>query len=393
MTGSSDKGMTGPSGQAAPGWRLVAGRSAELVRKELLQLFRDRVLIGFLVYVFTVDIFLAATGLSFSLRNAAIAVLDNDNSQASRDLASRFQPLQFRRAATPADERAGDRAMDRGAAMVLLEIPPRFEADLIAGRQVPVLYSVDATNSVLGLLAGSHGREIVAGVNGERLAGTGNLPLPLIENRQRALFNPNQNESWFMSIAELLNVVTVFAILLPAIAAVREKERGNIEQLLASPLSPIEIMLPKIVAMMLVILVGIALSLGLVLSAVLHVPIRGSAALFFGVSAIYIFATAGIGLFFSTIARNMAQVGMLSILVIAPMMFLSGMWTPPEALPEWMRWLMLASPMSWYIDAGFGVLLKGMGLIDIIRPLAVIIAMGCLCFGLGLWRFRRQFSG
>ena len=212
--------------------------------------------------------------------------------------------------------------------MIVLEIPPRFEADLTAGRQVPVLYSVDATNSVLGLLASSHGLEIIAGVNTERMAGAGTLPLPSIDNRQRALFNPNQNESWFMSIAELLNIVTVFAILLPAIAAVREKEHGTIEQLLVSPLSPIEIMLPKIAAMMLVILAGISLSLALVLTAVLHVPIRGSVPLFFGVSAIYIFATAGIGLFLSTIARNMAQVGMLSILVIAPMMFLSGRWPP-----------------------------------------------------------------
>lgn len=378
---------------SSPGWRLIAGRSGELVRKELLQLLRDRVLIAFLVYVFTVDIFLAATGLSFSLRNAAIAVIDGDRSAASRDLASRFQPPQFRRVADPASQRAGDRAMDRGTAMIVLEIPPRFEADLAAGRQVPVLYSVDATNSVLGLLASSHGLEIIAGVNAERMVGAGTLPLPLIDNRQRALFNPNQNESWFMSIAELLNIVTVFAILLPAIAAVREKEHGTIEQLLVSPLSPIEIMLPKIVAMMLVILAGIALSLALVLNAVLHVPIRGSVPLFFGVSAIYIFATAGIGLFLSTIARNMAQVGMLSILVIAPMMFLSGMWTPPEALPQWMRWLMLASPMSWYIDAGFSVLLKGMGPGDILRPMAVILVMGTAFFGLGLWRFRRQFSG
>lgn len=378
---------------ASPGWRLIGARSGELVRKELLQLVRDRVLIAFLVYVFTVDIFLAATGLSFSLRNAAIAVIDGDRSEASRDLASRFQPPQFRRVADPASQRAGDREMDRGTAMIVLEIPPHFAADLASGRQVPVLYSVDASNSVLGLLAGSHGREIVAGINAQRLAGAGSLPLPSIDNRQRALFNPNQNESWFMSIAELLNIVTVFAILLPAIAAVREKEHGTIEQLLVSPLSPIEIMLPKIVAMMLVILAGIALSLSLVLTVVLHVPIRGSVLLFFAVSALYIFATAGIGLFLSTIARNMAQVGMLSILVIAPMMFLSGMWTPPEALPQWMRWLMLASPMSWYIDAGFGVLLKGMGPTDILRPAAVIMAMGFAFFGLGLWRFRRQFSG
>ena len=375
-----------------PNWRLVAGRGGELVRKELLQLFRDRVLMGFLIYVFTIDIFLAATGLSFSLRNAAIAIIDNDRSEASRDLASRFQPPQFRRMTAPADQRAGDGAMDRGTAMVVMEIQPRFEAELLAGRQVPVLYSVDATNSVLGLLAGSHGREIVARMNAERMLETPRLQLPTIDNRQRALFNPNQNESWFMSIAELLNIVTIFAILLPAIAAVREKERGTIEQLLVSPLTPIEIMLPKVIAMMLVILAGVTLSLGLILTAVLHVPISGSVLLFLFVSAVYIFATAGIGLFIATIARNMAQVGMLSILVIAPMMFLSGMWTPPEALPTWIRGIMLVSPMSWYIDAGFGVLLKGMGLAEIIRPLTVILGMGCLFFSLALWRFRRQFN-
>lgn len=379
------------------GWRGVLGRGLELVRKELLQLWRDRVLILFLLYVFTVDIYLAGSGLSFSLHNATIAVMDQDMSQASRELASRFQPPQFRRVPAPADPRAAQRQLDTGRSMVVMQIPPHFQADLGAGRQAGVQYLVDSSNSVLGLLAGSHAAEIVGRYNLEqsaaRLAAAGaGAGLPRVDNAQRALFNPNQNEAWFMSIAELLMLVTVFAIILPAVAAVREKERGTIEQLLVSPLRPLEILLPKVLAMTLVILAGVTLAIAVVLRGVFDVPIRGSLPLFYAISALYVFTTSGIGLLLATIARNMAQVGMLAIMVLAPMMFLSGMWTPPEALAPPVRALMAVSPMHYYIDAGFGVLLKGMTLAELGPPLLAMTLLGALAFGAGLARFRRQFS-
>ena len=383
-----------PAGLA---WRGVVGRGLELVRKELLQLWRDRVLILFLLYVFTIDIYLAGSGLSFSLHHATIAVMDQDHSAASRDLASRFQPPQFRRIDAPANLRAAQHDLDTGRSMLLLVIPPHFQADLDAGKPVSAQYLVDSSNSVLGLLAGSYGAEIVArygleksAVRASRMGASGHYPS--IVNAQRALFNPNQNEAWFMSIAEMLMLVTVFAIILPAVAAVREKERGTIEQLLVAPLTPVEILLPKVIAMTLVIMLGMTLSITLILRGIFDVPIRGSLPLFYAITALYIFSTSGIGLLLATIARNMAQVGMLAIMVLAPMMFLSGMWTPPEALSAPVRALMLVSPMHYYIDAGFGVLLKGMTFTQLLGPLLAMALLGTVAFAAGLLRFRRQFS-
>lgn len=385
--------MTPPT----PSWRGFLGRGLELIRKELLQLWRDRVLMLFLLYVFTIDIYLAGSGLSFSLHHATIAVMDQDHSQSSRELASRFQLPEFKRIDAPADLRAAQRDLDTSHSMLLLVIPPRFQADLDNGTATSVQYLVDSSNSVLGLLAGSYGSEIVARYGIEkakaRAADMGaNSHFPSIDNAQRALFNPNQNETWFMSIAEMLMLVTVFAVILPAVAAVREKERGTIEQLLVAPLTPLEILLPKVIAMTLVILIGITLSITLVLRGIFDVPIRGSLPLFYAISTLYVFSTAGIGLLLATIARNMAQVGMLAIMVLAPMMFLSGMWTPPEALSAPIRALMLISPMHYYIDAGFGVLLKGMTFSQLLGPLGAMALLGILAFTAGLWRFRRQFG-
>jgi ABC-2 type transport system permease protein len=180
-------------------------------------------------------------------------------------------------------------------------------------------------------------------------------PLPQVQNDIRVWYNPNQEDSWFMGISEMLNIATVFAVLLPAAAMVREKERGTVEQLIVSPLSPFGILLPKVVSMTGVILCGVALSLFLVLIPVFAIPVKGSLLLFFALSGLYVFTTAGLGLFAATIARNLAQAGMLSILILAPMLFLSGAWTPPEAMPGWLRGLMLPRRCitTWILPSGY----------------------------------------
>ena len=109
-------------------------------------------------------------------------------------------------------------------------------------------------------------------------------------------------------------------------------------------------------------------------------------------SALYVFTTAGLGLFAATVARNLAQAGMLAILILAPMLFLSGAWTPPEAMPDWLRWLMYVSPMHYYLDLAFGVLLKGQTALELWRPLLAMLGIGVLVFAFGVLRFRRQFD-
>jgi ABC-2 type transport system permease protein len=140
-----------------------------------------------------------------------------------------------------------------------------------------------------------------------------------------------------------------------------------------------------------VIVCGALISLLLILKPVFHVPFKGDFILFLAVTTLYVFTTAGLGLFAATIARNLAQAGMMTILILAPMIFLSGAWTPPEAMPSWLQMGMLVSPLHYYMDAVFGILLKGAGVGDLWRSILGIAVLGGIVFGFGLWRFRRQF--
>lgn len=369
-----------------------------MTAKELLQLLRDVALMFVIVYAFTMDIYIAGSGVSLQLNKAGIVVTDSDHSLASRELIYRFRPPYFRLDGEVADSSTVLRLLDEGEIMASLDIPPNFQQHLMEGRQTAVQLQIDTSNAVLGTLAASYAGQIVgkygldtaldkAGLTAESLQ-----TLPQIEDRHRVWYNPNQNDAWFFTIAELMTVITVLAIVLPAAATVREKERGTIEQLVVSPLSPIQILLPKVLSMMLVILVGTAVSLFLILDLLFDVPFKGSLPLFFGVTLLYVFSTAGLGLVAATLSRNLAQVGMLTIMILAPMILLSGVWTPPEAMLPGFRQAMYLSPLFYYIEMGYGILLKGAGLDILWDSLLGLTLLGSLIFSVGVWRFKRQFG-
>lgn len=376
-------------------WRRLRAMSL----KELLQLWRDPVLLFLIVYAFSADIYNAGSGVTLQLNHAAMAFQDHDRSADSRELLGRFQPPHFNNLGAVSSEREGLRLLDESAALFVLDIPPQFGQTLARGGTTQLQMQIDASNSVLGFLAYSDATQIVsrygleAGLARVGLGGSqGASDVPMINNQQRVWFNPNENDAWFMAISELLNVITVFAILLPAAAMVREKERGTIEQLIVSPLTPFQVMFPKVLAMTLVILAGTTLALLGVLGPVFGVPFRGSVVLFYLVTTLYIFALSGIGLFIATLTRNLAQASMLAILVLAPMMFLSGVWTPPEAMPSLARWGMYISPLYYYIDAAYGIILKGAGMNLLWDSVLGILVLGTLAGALGLQRFKRQFD-
>lgn len=373
-------------------WRFWA-----MMLKELIQLGRDSLLVFAIAYLFLFDIYMAGN-VGMNLKNAVVAVHDADHSAASRELIYRFRPPYFKLGGEVADGREGQRLLDTAGALVVLDIPPRFEHDLLTCKPTAVQVQVDAANTVLGFLAANYSAQIIGqygfdqalarlGVSASALEN-----VPMIRDEHRVWYNPNQKDAWFMPLSELLVVITIMAIMLPAAAAVREKERGTIEQLLVTPLSPIQILLPKVVAMTLVILLGTAASLLFVLHGVFDFPMKGSLALFFTVTALYTFTTAGLGLYISTIARNLAQAALLAILVLLPMIFLSGAWTPPEAMPAGLREAMVLSPLYYFIEMGYGILLKGAGLDILWDSLLGLALLGMTIFGLGVWRFRRQFG-
>jgi ABC-2 type transport system permease protein len=388
------KAVSGTGSQRAVIWW---NRLAVMTRKEMLQLFRDVPIVAFLVYSFTLAIYITGNGIRSQLHDASLLVHDADHSVSSRELIHRFQAPFFRLNGEVADSREGLRQLDRGTAVALLEIPPRFHEQLVTGEPTAVQLLVDTTNSANGLSAASYAARIVARFGQESAferdgsVGDSSQDLPLIISDHRVWYNPDQNEAWFECISHLLRQITIFALLLPAAALVREKERGTVEQLLVSPLSPFQIMASKVLAMTVVILGATAVGLFGVMQPVFGVPIKGSIWLFFTLRALFVVTTACMGLAAATLARNQGQVGMMTLLVAAPMLMLSGITAPMEAMPTWVRHLMSLSPLRYFIDIANGILLKGAGLSVLWDSVLAMATLGAALFGFGLWRFRRQF--
>ncbi|TAL44647.1 MAG: ABC transporter permease [Methylovulum sp.] len=371
-------------------------RIAAMTVKELRQLSRDRVLLLIIAYFFTADVYMSGIGIKLNLSNASVMAIDHDHSAASRELIYRFRAPYFKLLGELDSEQHARRLLDQGKLLMVLDIPEHFQRDLLRGKRVSVQLQVDTSNTVLGTLASTYAAQISAGFGQDfalaRLGLGQSDALPLIEDRHRVLYNPNQVDSWFMSISELLTVITMLSMMLPAAAAVREKERGTIEQLAVSPLTPFQILFPKVIAMGLVILAGVAACLYFILIPLFDVPVKGSPGLFFAVTALYVFATSGIGLFIATISRNLGQVSMLVILILMPILLLSGAWTPPEAMPQALRWAMYISPLFYFIELGYDILLKGAGFDILWDSLLELALLGIVVFSFGVWRFRRQFG-
>ena len=366
--------------------------------KELKQLIRDPALLLIIVYFFTADVYLAGSGINLSLKSASVMVIDRDHSEASRELIHRFRQPYFDLKGEITSKNEAEDLLNTGKILAVLDIPENFQKQLLQSQSVSVQFQVDSSNTVLGTLATTYAIEITAsfgqdfvvkrlGINSEQLAA-----LPIIQNRHRVLYNPNRIDGWFMSISELLTVITILSLMLPAAAAVREKERGTIEQLAVSPLSSLQILLPKVISMGLVILIGVAACLFLIIIPIFELPIKGSLGLFFAVTALYVFTTSGIGLFVATISRNLGQMAMLGILILMPILLLSGAWTPPEAMPQVMRWAMTISPLYYFNEMGYAILFKGAGLDIIWDSLLGLSVLGGFFFNFGVWRFRKQFG-
>ncbi len=361
--------------------------------KELVQLVRDVPLLLFMIYTFTINVYMNGSSGGIELERAPTVIHNDDHSSASRELVHRFRAPYFHLVGEIDRPEEGLEMLDAGQAMVVLDIPPNFERSILEGSEANIQVQVDATMTMQSFLAASYANQIAMEYAFELVSE--DLPvattLPQIEDDHRVWFNPNDNHQWFNPLTELANVITIFCILLPAAAMAREKERGTIEQLMVSPLTPTQILAPKIIAMTIVILIGTALSLSLIMPT-LQIPMRGSMVLFFVVTAFYVITMTGFGILAGTIARNMGQVGMLAMLILLPMIIMSGIFTPLEGKPAWFNGLSALVPLKYYFEITLGIFLKGAGLNVLWPQVLGLSLLGVGILGLGRRMFRQQFE-
>ena len=359
--------------------------------KELWSLVRDPTMLVLIVYTFSISIYVAATAMPESLHHAAIAIVDEDGSPLSARIASSFYPPHFLapRMITLAEMDAG---MDNGDFTFVLDIPPNFQRDVLAGRQPALQLNIDATRMSQAFTGNSYVQQIInLEVNEFVRRQRGSTAMP-VELALRARFNPSLDKTWFGGLMRIINNVTMLSIILTGAALIREREHGTIEHLLVMPVTPAEIMLSKVWSMGLVVLVTAFVSLNLVVRGLLGVPIEGSLALFVVGAALCLFATTSLGIFLATLARNMPQFGMLMVLVLVPLQLLSGSMTPRESMPQLVQDIMLASPTTHFVELAQAILYRGAGIGVVWKPFLALALIGSVLFALALTRFRRTIS-
>ncbi|WP_454684237.1 ABC transporter permease [Ancylobacter moscoviensis] len=357
--------------------------------KELYSLRADPVLAGLILYTFTVAIYTVASGAKFEVENAAVAVVDEDQTALSKRLRDALlKPFFKEPVLIGADE--VDAAMDSGRFVFVVSFPPKFEHDVIAGRQPTIQLDIDATAMSQAGNGASYIRniliqEVLAAVPGAAATQPVNVVI-------HAMFNPNLNSAWFTSVMQLINNVTMLAVILAGAALIREREHGTIEHLLVMPVTPTEIMLAKIWANGLVIVVAATLSLLVVVERLLGVPVQGSVPLFVASMVVYQFSVTALGILVATVSTSMAQFGLIVMPALIVMNLLSGATTPMESMPVWLQNVMQLSPSTHFVALSQAVLYRGAGLSVIWPKLLALLGIGAAFFLLAGLRFRKALQ-
>ncbi|PBB67867.1 ABC transporter permease [Mesorhizobium sp. WSM4312] len=356
--------------------------------KELRSFSRDFVLFGFVVYSFSLAVYTQAESPAQEIHNTAVAIVDEDHSVLSRSIATALLPPYFSR---PTEVAAGkvDELMGAARSTFVLDIPPYFERDVMAGRRPAIQVNVDATAMMQAGIGAGYLQQIIAGEIARSAAHAKPLRYDPANLAVRVAFNPNLTTQLFNAVMAIIGNVNMLAIILAGAAIIREREHGTLEHLLIMPLTPLEIAAAKVWANGLVITVAVGLSLWLVIETLLGIRIVGSIPLFMAGVMLYLFFATAIGIFLGTVARSMPQLGLLFILIALPMNILSGGNTPLDSMPAFLRAVMQLSPSTHFVSFAQAILYRGAGF-DVVWPqFAVVGLVGGGFFALSVMRFRK----
>uniref|UniRef100_A0A7V6CDQ5 ABC transporter permease n=1 Tax=Thermodesulfobacterium geofontis TaxID=1295609 RepID=A0A7V6CDQ5_9BACT len=368
-----------------------------LLKKEFSQLFRDKILIIVLFYAFTIEIYTAGQGITLQVQNFPTIIKDESKTPESRELISKLREPYFKILGFAKSDKEILEKLDKGEASMAIIIPSDFKRKLERG-EAKIQVIVDGTISMTATMAISYITEIVNNYSleifekQEKISSKNFLNYPYVDGKVRIYFNPNNLSSWFMSLLELFNMITMISLLLTSAALIREKEYGTIEQLLVTPVKSWEVFFAKIIPTVIVIGFLSLISTFFMIKNIFKVPIKGNIILFCLGNLLYIFTMSSIGIAIATVVKNLSQAMMVIIIVLVPMLMISGAWSPLEAMHPVIKYISLLSPMRYFLDFGYGVLLKGNTLKYVWKDILGIILIGTILLTFSALRFRQSFA-
>jgi ABC-2 type transport system permease protein len=375
-------------------------RILHLMRKEVLELKQDPRLFGVVIIAPIMQLTILGYAATTDVKDVPIVIVDTDRSTASRELVHRFDAsANFKIVGMPGSVNEIDRYLDRGEAWMALSIPANFGQAVSAGRGTTLQLAADGTDSNSTTVALGYAQTLIGGYAQDLAAAAVRLkpdatltPGPLVRPEIRVWFNRRLESRDFMIpgiVALLLLVVTTN---LSAMAIVREKEVGTLEQLSVTPLARWELITGKLLPYAAIGIIDVVLVL-IVAIYWFEVPMRGSIALLFGMCLIYLTSTLGLGLFVSTVSRTQQQAMMTSIFFfLMPMLYLSGFIFPIENMPAWIQPFTYLIPLRYFLVIVRGIFLKGVGL-EILWPQALaLFAWGVVVLALATLRSSKRLG-
>ena len=370
-------------------------RILAILRKEFRSILRDPRMRFVILGLPVLQTLIFGYAVTLDVRQVRLAVMDRDGTPASRALVARFTGSTcFEAVAHPADEAAARALLDAGEVAALLRINAGFEEGLRAGRAVPVQLAVDGADSNTARFVLNYAGQIAAAANAElagetirRHAGPAAAPGG-IDLRPRVWFNPDLESRNYYVPGIIAMLVMLVGLMLTSMAIVREKETGTIEQIMVTPIRPVEFILGKCAPFALVGFIDTAL-----VSAVglfwFDIPFRGSFTLLLLGTALFLLGTLGIGLFISTVSRTQQQAMMTTFFFFFPAMLFSGFIFPISSMPAAFQWLSLADPLRHFLIIIRGVFLKGVGAEVLWPELVALLATGVAVIAFAVSRFRK----
>jgi ABC-2 type transport system permease protein len=363
-----------------------------LLRKEFLQIFRDRLMVLQMIMMPMVQLIILSSAATFEVKKTNMYVVDRDHSTMSRGLVTRLQAGgRFVLAGASPSMRLADDAMFARRAGMIVSIPADFERDLVRARTADVQLVMNAEDGAAAGVTQSYAAQIIAAYSrevGVSIAPTGSRG-PSFDVRSRGLYNAELDYRDYMVPGILVQLVTVVGTLLTAMNIVREKEIGTLDQLSVTPLSKSVFIAAKLIPLWLIALAELTLGL-LVARFLFHVPMEGSLLLVFGAAALYLVAALGIGLWVSTLASTQQQAMFVTFFIIMIYLMMSGLFTPVRSMPQWAQWISEVNPVKHFIWIMRAVLLKGAGVRDVLMPLAALGTFGAVVLSLAVRQYGRR---
>ena len=378
-----------------------------LIRKEFLQLRRDRKMLPIVLIAPVMQLILLGYAANLDVRHVPTAVMDRDNTAVSRELTERFFATDyFDRAAGLASPEAAEEALVSGEAAAVIVIPSNFSRDLLRAEAAQLQLLVDGANSTTGtsvlnyanIIVQEYQRELMSrgyggaagGTPGGAAADAAGGPQVPVRAQPRVWFNPELESKNFMVPGILALLLMVITMLLSSLAIVKEKELGTLEQLNVTPIKPRELIIGKLIPFVIIGFVDVLLVIA-VSRFLFRVPFVGSVALLLAMSLLFLATTLGLGLLISTVSNNQQQAMMTSVFfVMVPMFFLSGFAFPIESMPWSIQYITYLLPLRYFFVIIRGIFLKGAGLAVLWDEALALAVFGLAILALAAARFRKR---